>query len=882
MPSFITSVPYTTFSPKSINGCQLWLDGADPAGTNIVPSNGASVTTWTDKSGSNNSVTLTSSTYALNATTGKYGITFSNNPSSALTLTPYMCFFASSYGTATFPSDYRGLLGKTPYVFMYGNNEGTGNFMGAGGGIGQTGLNKYGSITTDARNMAVTDIFCNPPSSFSLFVGCGDLSPPTFPNGNFWLGHIYEVLVYNTTLTQSQYQSIEGYLAQKWGVTSSLPTGHPGLTNTYYRAPTARTFLTKQVYPTGTFTPLSITGCRVWLDASDTSTMTLSGSNVTQWRDKSGSNNHGTGVGTTKPYYANGTMNFVRSTQSCFTLPNDAFPSGNASAGYFVVFTNNDASVGNNANALVDGTALLGGGQPDGTWDCWEMWSRNNQRLYWGLWIAAVATPYTTLNSNTIFSTQYNNNGGGANGIGSMLVNGSSVGGGTGWGPRTQTNNNNYVGSMYRGTAYAHSGTISEVIVYSNALTTTQQQQVEGYLAQKWGFKSSLAAGHPGLTQLFYGTQIPTGITTNFMTYLPKYTINTIFYYIVLSDYWATVWQPYLQQLATANAGATVSSVGAISVSGGSGYNSGCLAPNGYIYFCSRPGAASNVLVFNPTTETVVTTLGSGLTGHHTAILGPNGLIYMFPVDTNSTGILVVDPVAGTANTFITGITSSRYYSGSLAPNGYIYFWTMGGSGTLYKLLPGPNTISTVTTFTGAYNTGSLGPNNCIYLTPESGTGNVLVINTTNDSLSTIGSGLGRFGCLALAPNGYMYGSPIDNLASEPMLIINPTNNSVSTYGSLGGYVQGFTLGANGKLYSAPGSGSYPPYAITPNGTTPSSSSLTTTSLNVYGTILAPNGNIYGVSAGSANQIYAIRFSGLTQLPSLTYCLSSYTNKPSS
>jgi hypothetical protein len=68
---------------------------------------------------------------------------------------------------------------------------------------------------------------------------------------------------------------------------------------------------------------------------------------------------------------------------------------------------------------------------------------------------------------------------------------------------------------------------------------------------------------------------------------------------------------------------------------------------------------------------------------------------------------------------------------------------------------------------------------------------------------------------------------------------------------------------------------------MTPNGTTPSSSSLTTTSLNVYGTILAPNGNIYGVSAGSANQIYAIRFSGIIQTPSLAYCLSPFTNKPS-
>ena len=34
------------------------------------------------------------------------------------------------------------------------------------------------------------------------------------------------------------------------------------------------------------FTPTQISGCQLWLDATDTRTLTLSGSNVTQWRDK--------------------------------------------------------------------------------------------------------------------------------------------------------------------------------------------------------------------------------------------------------------------------------------------------------------------------------------------------------------------------------------------------------------------------------------------------------------------------------------------------------------------------------------------------------------------------------------------------------------------
>jgi len=39
------------FNPTLISGCALWLDGADPAGTGVIPANGSTVTTWVDKSG---------------------------------------------------------------------------------------------------------------------------------------------------------------------------------------------------------------------------------------------------------------------------------------------------------------------------------------------------------------------------------------------------------------------------------------------------------------------------------------------------------------------------------------------------------------------------------------------------------------------------------------------------------------------------------------------------------------------------------------------------------------------------------------------------------------------------------------------------------------
>jgi hypothetical protein len=44
-------------------------------------------------------------------------------------------------------------------------------------------------------------------------------------------GFFHEVIVYNTELTVAQRQSVEGYLAWKWGLQNELPIGHPYLSS---------------------------------------------------------------------------------------------------------------------------------------------------------------------------------------------------------------------------------------------------------------------------------------------------------------------------------------------------------------------------------------------------------------------------------------------------------------------------------------------------------------------------------------------------------------------------------------------------------------------------------------------------------------------------
>ena len=44
--------------------------------------------------------------------------------------------------------------------------------------------------------------------------------------------------------------------------------------------------------------------------------------------------------------------------------------------------------------------------------------------------------------------------------------------------------------------SYSWNGLIGEIILFNSALTTPQRQQVEGYLAWKWGLQSSLPSTH--------------------------------------------------------------------------------------------------------------------------------------------------------------------------------------------------------------------------------------------------------------------------------------------------------------------------------------------------------------------------------------------------
>jgi hypothetical protein len=66
------------------------------------------------------------------------------------------------------------------------------------------------------------------------------------------------------------------------------------------------------------------------------------------------------------------------------------------------------------------------------------------------------------------------------------------------------SSSNHPIPNLYIGSAYYYSaarqfwpGTVNEILVFSQSLTATQRQQIEGYLAAKWGLKGNLPTTHP-------------------------------------------------------------------------------------------------------------------------------------------------------------------------------------------------------------------------------------------------------------------------------------------------------------------------------------------------------------------------------------------------
>jgi hypothetical protein len=419
---------------------------------------------------------------------------------------------------------FRFQTGANYVVFPYYANGPRGYITSYGLGSGDATLvenSVAGTASIINANIAPTSqiIYKNGTQQSSQATSLTSGTSPTLTIGRYtpglfeyYEGYVYEMIVYSGSLTMSQRQNIEGYLGWKWGLQASLSNAHPYLTINPQTPvyPLYPFTVPNLAQGTPIFTPSQVPGCAVWFDGADQSAMTFSSSsNISLWRDKSGNGFNATasgspsliGFNSVSPsgVYFNGTTAY---------LSNFACPINLSRRAIFIVMQE---------VTHTDFTGILSFIPNPTTGSDYQTPTGMSIETKFGLRFYANSGTYlsdmgnTTLLQKSIYFDSMNGTQGGSffNGANtSNNVANSTQGTCTGFvlGARWNNGVGTYTNSI-----------IHEIIVYSNAITTTQRQAVEGYLSTKWSLGSllSLTNVYGPTSKLSYGlaAAVPVPIT---------------------------------------------------------------------------------------------------------------------------------------------------------------------------------------------------------------------------------------------------------------------------------------------------------------------------------------------------------------------------------
>ena len=524
------------FDPRTVPGCQLWLDAADrntlfsdAAGTTLATS---TVGSWRDKS-NNGILAISSGSPTTTTVNGHTSISFNGSSQyfqkTTFTLTnsaTYVAWFAVANVT-----NYAGVTNACIVGTNYVSNNYCQNTLYVNSGVGvifyrnaNAGTNKTlssGAVTTNTVFQTETDyitgqyqINLNGSGLVSTTGGLtGAIDNGTvnlqvgwdsYSGDSYVAGTISECLLFTSPVSPANKRAIEGYLAWKWGLQSSLLSPHPY----------------SQLIPYSRFfQPTDILGCQLWLDAADTSSLSLTGSVVNTWKDKSGNAYSGTSSGspTLVTNSQNGLpcINFSAASSQYFNFGNII---NLGSSGISIFIVGKTTFVGGTTQSFIAKSKFAGAA---GRWG----FIYYNSLLDFALDKDGVSSADTTYSATTysgvfsLFECTWNLSNSITYAFGTQTATSSS--------PFSTSLSNTfplYVGvyqdgggaTPLAGTYY--NGTIGEILVYNSALTTGQRQQVEGYLAKKWGLQSSLGGttttttfSYTGATQTF---TVPLGVTS--------------------------------------------------------------------------------------------------------------------------------------------------------------------------------------------------------------------------------------------------------------------------------------------------------------------------------------------------------------------------------
>ena len=350
-------------TPPIIQTSSLWLDAADTS-TNSIQLGSGNVQVWKDKSGNGNDANQSAGgsrpSPVANGLNGLQVLSFDGTADHLVSTTFVLENAHSIYAVAK--SDTNGfdriLNGSTDGYYFFGNGNGNNNFAtlyGTGGWQSTgTGTNTPAqSVEAHSILVAVSDgtnviPYHNGTAQDSRSSNMGGAAPAGITIGKhatassqYWNGHIAEIIIFNKNHSNTEREKVEGYLAQKWGLTSDLPATHPHKSPSYFKTDSAnstgqsfdlsngvsaivQTGGTEDVFDGGStfstslwvkgwpsaanesliskdnFSPSAFGNLQSWLDASNASFMATdsagtppaNGDAIVKWNDLSGQGHH--------------------------------------------------------------------------------------------------------------------------------------------------------------------------------------------------------------------------------------------------------------------------------------------------------------------------------------------------------------------------------------------------------------------------------------------------------------------------------------------------------------------------------------------------------------------------------------------------------------
>lgn len=222
----------------------------------------------------------------------------------------------------------------------------------------------------------------------------------------------------------------------------------------------------------------------LWLDAADFSTITLNGSTVSQWRDKSGNGRHASqGVAASQPAYSESRINGKPG----------IFSDGIDDLMVFstAVIPNNFTIIAVGQSNSSDSQKVLGihqmSGATAGRTQISFVRSVNNIYMQIGAEFISPAATFT-INKNQIVEWSRISN------VASINLDGANIGSGT-ISPTIESTPTSIFGRVFQ-SIYSQV-TIGELLIIANGASTEIRQRLEGYLAHKWSLMDNLPSDHP-------------------------------------------------------------------------------------------------------------------------------------------------------------------------------------------------------------------------------------------------------------------------------------------------------------------------------------------------------------------------------------------------